>query len=106
MHAPLPDAYKRPPYRRSWTEAGLRLAVTVMLLTIIGVPIYLVLVASDVVPNEDFDFWRLRILWWSFIALIIVGLRCLAWMFDALVPSRSIPNGPATGSEIRPVHHA
>ena len=104
MHAPLPDAYKHPPYRRSWTEAGLRLAVTVVLLAIIGVPIYLVLVVGDVVPNEDPDFWRLRILWWSFIVMVIVGLRSLAWVFDALVPSRTIPCGPAPG--FRTVHHA
>ena len=104
MHAPLPDAYKRPPYRRSWTEAGLRLGVTLLLMALLGVPIYLTLVVSDMVPNEDPDYWRLRILWWSVIVLIIVGLRCLAWVIDALFPSRSIPYGPAAG--YRTVHHA
>lgn len=102
MHAPLPDAYKRPPYRRSWTEAGLRFAVTLALQLILGLPIYFTLVASDMVPNDDPDYWRLRILWWSFIVLVIVGLRCLAWVVDALFPSRT-PYGPASG--YGPVYH-
>ena len=89
MHAPLPEAYKRPPYRRSWTEAWLRLGVTGILIAALGASIHFTLVASDMVPNEDPDYWRLRILWWSVVVMVIVGLRGLAWVFDALVPSRA-----------------
>ncbi|MBH60965.1 MAG: hypothetical protein CL569_00630 [Alphaproteobacteria bacterium] len=104
MHAPLPDAFKRPPYRRSWTEAALRFVVTAALLVLFGVPIYLTLVVSDMVPNEDPDYWRLRFLWWGFIVLVIIGARGFAWIVDALIPSRGIPHGPASGYKF--VHHA
>ena len=66
-------------------------------------PIYLALVASDLVPNEDPDYWRLRILWWSVIVMVILGLRCLAWVVDALVPSQT-PHGPVAG--YRPIFHS
>lgn len=88
----MPDECKRPPYRRSWREAGLRLLVTIALQAVFGVPVYLAFVVSDAVPNENPEYWRLRLLWWSGCVLVIMGLRCLVWVYDALFPSDPIPH--------------